>query len=380
MMGETEAVEIDDILDDWFIDSLKSVCINQPDTEKQPSNAGAHATVTSSGCLGDRRLSTRGRIPLVEVRPEAERMSEYLRGKRCRHSSWRGTPSHSQTLRSSEEEVQASTESVESLSCAELGQLDAAALSSMKDLRRRGESSCDPAAALRNARPRETSCFPDHIWHRKRPLDDLSGMFQLNISLEQNQIGSDLRFSRSSPGLSGLVQIYDTAGWRAELQDASPLFQHAGHSVSSQHGDGSAPIFITTHVWHPERPRTLLSAASDGSVHVWDWAKPLRCRLVRINGLNHDLNRRVCPIPALSFLPTTSKENTTQSLRNSEPDVAPGAKARPPGAYQHASPPGLAPDTLSSNTDRIIQGASKSGAAEQQVWESGGQPASAGNY
>ncbi|XP_076594379.1 integrator complex assembly factor WDR73 [Chaetodon auriga] len=71
-------------------------------------------------------------------------------------------------------------------------------------------------------------------------------------------------------GFSGAVQIYNTSIWTAELQETRPLFDHRGHVVSSQSDDG-VPLFTTSHVWHPERPRTLLSAASDGSVHLWDW-------------------------------------------------------------------------------------------------------------
>uniref|UniRef100_A0A8D3B665 WD repeat-containing protein 73 n=1 Tax=Scophthalmus maximus TaxID=52904 RepID=A0A8D3B665_SCOMX len=68
------------------------------------------------------------------------------------------------------------------------------------------------------------------------------------------------------------VQIYDTSVWRPEPQDALPLFEHRGHEVSSRQSDeGSVPALVTSHVWHPDRPRTLLSAAADGSVHVWDW-------------------------------------------------------------------------------------------------------------
>ncbi|XP_074469677.1 integrator complex assembly factor WDR73 [Sebastes fasciatus] len=69
-------------------------------------------------------------------------------------------------------------------------------------------------------------------------------------------------------GFSGAVQIYNTSVWRTELQEVQPLFEHRGHAVSSQSDDD---VFVTSHIWHPERPRTLLSAASDGSVHVWDW-------------------------------------------------------------------------------------------------------------
>ncbi|CAK6975013.1 WD repeat-containing protein 73 [Scomber scombrus] len=78
----------------------------------------------------------------------------------------------------------------------------------------------------------------------------------------------------SVSGFSGSVRIYDASVWRSEhQQEVEPLFEHRGHSVSSQQSDDDddVPVFITAHVWHPERPRTLLSAASDGSVHVWDW-------------------------------------------------------------------------------------------------------------
>lgn len=68
-------------------------------------------------------------------------------------------------------------------------------------------------------------------------------------------------------GLNGLVQIYDTSLWGAEPQVAQPQFEHRGHMVSSPQSD----VITTSHVWHPERARTLLSAASDASVHVWDW-------------------------------------------------------------------------------------------------------------
>lgn len=69
-------------------------------------------------------------------------------------------------------------------------------------------------------------------------------------------------------GFGGAVQIFDTSAWGAEQQDAQPLFEHRGHAVAS---DGCPPVVVTAHIWHPEQPQTLLSAASDSSVHVWDW-------------------------------------------------------------------------------------------------------------
>ncbi|KAI3361258.1 hypothetical protein L3Q82_012925 [Scortum barcoo] len=69
-------------------------------------------------------------------------------------------------------------------------------------------------------------------------------------------------------GFSMAVQIFNASVWSSELQEVEPLFEHRGHAVSSRPDDG---VSVTSHVWHPERPRTVLSAASDGSVHVWDW-------------------------------------------------------------------------------------------------------------
>uniref|UniRef100_A0A672FP94 WD repeat domain 73 n=1 Tax=Salarias fasciatus TaxID=181472 RepID=A0A672FP94_SALFA len=69
----------------------------------------------------------------------------------------------------------------------------------------------------------------------------------------------------SVSGFSGVVQLYDTSAWTMEPRDARPLFQHRGHAVSSPQADGGTPVLVTSHAWHPERPRTLLSAASDAA-------------------------------------------------------------------------------------------------------------------
>ncbi|XP_075873174.1 integrator complex assembly factor WDR73 [Nelusetta ayraudi] len=68
-------------------------------------------------------------------------------------------------------------------------------------------------------------------------------------------------------GFGGAVQVFDTSSWGAELQDARLLFEHRGHAPSP----ATTAATVSTHAWHPERARTLLSAATDGSVHVWDW-------------------------------------------------------------------------------------------------------------
>ncbi|XP_065279436.1 WD repeat-containing protein 73 isoform X1 [Emys orbicularis] len=73
-------------------------------------------------------------------------------------------------------------------------------------------------------------------------------------------------------GFNGTVHIYDTRNWPVSGGEAEPLFSHKGHIFSGMDNGGDFPL-VTTHAWHPWKPRMLLSAASDGSLHVWDWAE-----------------------------------------------------------------------------------------------------------
>ncbi|XP_067113634.1 WD repeat-containing protein 73 [Osmerus mordax] len=75
----------------------------------------------------------------------------------------------------------------------------------------------------------------------------------------------------SVSGLNGLVEIYDTSTWRPECREPKPLFVHQGHVMSSVSHPSTSPPLVTSHIWHPSRPQTILSAAADGSMHVWDW-------------------------------------------------------------------------------------------------------------
>ncbi|XP_032364835.1 integrator complex assembly factor WDR73 [Etheostoma spectabile] len=108
-----------------------------------------------------------------------------------------------------------------------------------------------------------------------RDLGEAVSRVQLDVQSHRCSLG-DVRVSWAPAldgciavsGLSGAVQIYETSVWRTEQRgDVQPLFEHRGHAVSSPSDD----VFVSAHAWHPERPRTLLSAASDGSVHLWDW-------------------------------------------------------------------------------------------------------------
>ncbi|XP_031547688.2 WD repeat-containing protein 73 isoform X2 [Vicugna pacos] len=75
---------------------------------------------------------------------------------------------------------------------------------------------------------------------------------------------------RKAPGFDGMVQVYDVTSWDGMQGRVDPLFTHRGHIFLDDNGADTAPL-VTTHTWHPDKPRTLLSAASDASLHVWDW-------------------------------------------------------------------------------------------------------------
>ncbi|XP_006885271.1 PREDICTED: WD repeat-containing protein 73 [Elephantulus edwardii] len=74
-------------------------------------------------------------------------------------------------------------------------------------------------------------------------------------------------------GFDGTIQVYDVTSWDSTGTHVEPLFIHRGHIFLDGHEQDTAPL-VTTHVWHPSKPRTLLSAANDASLHVWDWVDP----------------------------------------------------------------------------------------------------------
>uniref|UniRef100_A0A8D0HIH6 WD repeat-containing protein 73 n=1 Tax=Sphenodon punctatus TaxID=8508 RepID=A0A8D0HIH6_SPHPU len=73
-------------------------------------------------------------------------------------------------------------------------------------------------------------------------------------------------------GFDGTVHVYDTHSWGTTGEEAAPAFVHRGHLFSEAEDGGGDPPLVTAHAWHPWKHRMLLSAASDGSLHVWDWA------------------------------------------------------------------------------------------------------------
>ncbi|XP_009889324.1 PREDICTED: WD repeat-containing protein 73 [Charadrius vociferus] len=73
-------------------------------------------------------------------------------------------------------------------------------------------------------------------------------------------------------GFDGTVHVYDAQSWDSSGGEAEPVFVHKGHAFGGWDGSGGPPL-VTAHTWHPQKPRTLLSAASDGSLHVWDWVQ-----------------------------------------------------------------------------------------------------------
>ncbi|XP_066065007.1 WD repeat-containing protein 73 isoform X2 [Chamaea fasciata] len=74
-------------------------------------------------------------------------------------------------------------------------------------------------------------------------------------------------------GFDGTVHVYDTQSWDSSVREAEPIFVHKGHAFGGAGGSGDLPL-VTVHTWHLQKPRTLLSAANDGSLHVWDWVQP----------------------------------------------------------------------------------------------------------
>ncbi|KAG8453091.1 hypothetical protein GDO86_004779 [Hymenochirus boettgeri] len=85
----------------------------------------------------------------------------------------------------------------------------------------------------------------------------------------------------SISGYGGSVDIFDTKCWDLSMQSREPLFTHRGHSVMGACGNRREPV-VTAHTWHPWKERTVLSAASDGSLHVWNWSDSQACKKTQL--------------------------------------------------------------------------------------------------
>ncbi|XP_060792052.1 WD repeat-containing protein 73 isoform X2 [Neoarius graeffei] len=134
------------------------------------------------------------------------------------------------------------------------------------------EPQCDPASCTVARLSSSGQIMVSDLRNPNTPI----GQAQLN--LQQNDPNSEFLTVTWAPaldnhlavsGFGGTVQIFDTRSWSTDSQMPQPIFVHQGHDLCEEKAD--ATLVVTTHVWHPWRPRTLLSAASDGSIHVWDW-------------------------------------------------------------------------------------------------------------
>jgi len=69
-----------------------------------------------------------------------------------------------------------------------------------------------------------------------------------------------------SLGSDGTVNVYSASS--ASANDVKPVFVHTGH----RHIAGMAEPTVWTTCWHPGTvPNLVLSAASDGSLHAWQF-------------------------------------------------------------------------------------------------------------
>ncbi|KAL4220251.1 WD repeat-containing protein [Mactra antiquata] len=88
-----------------------------------------------------------------------------------------------------------------------------------------------------------------------------------NSSLHVKSSADGTKFSIN--GLDGMVYIYNTLSLTLEDKILEPVFIHKGHVMNSETQTGS--LYITSHLWHPWQQDLIISAASDCSLHAWQY-------------------------------------------------------------------------------------------------------------
>lgn len=135
------------------------------------------------------------------------------------------------------------------------------------------EPQCDPASCIVARLSSSGQVMVSDLRNPSMPIN------QAQLDVQQNDPNFEFLTITWAPaldnhvavsGFDGAVQIFNTSSWSTDSKIPQPIFVHRGHDLSCEK-EVDTSLSVTTHVWHPWRPRTLLSAASDGSIHVWDW-------------------------------------------------------------------------------------------------------------
>ena len=69
------------------------------------------------------------------------------------------------------------------------------------------------------------------------------------------------------------MYIYETLEWSQKESNCpvvKPTFVHKGHEVCLDE-DYTGILTVLHHSWHPSQTQLVLSAASDGSLHAWNY-------------------------------------------------------------------------------------------------------------
>ena len=69
-------------------------------------------------------------------------------------------------------------------------------------------------------------------------------------------------------GFDGNVYIFNRTVSNPK-ETAEPLFQHEGHVMNQE--NQSDPLLVVKHLWHPWQQDLVMSAATDGSLHAWQY-------------------------------------------------------------------------------------------------------------
>ncbi|XP_077987748.1 integrator complex assembly factor WDR73-like [Glandiceps talaboti] len=109
---------------------------------------------------------------------------------------------------------------------------------------------------IRNLRDPLVTCrldLPDHV-------------VKENISIQTSSCNAKYI---SISGINDKVYIYDVIDLKStKAESVKPIFIHEGHMTTAS---ANQDTVVWTHTWHPWKEHLLMSAASDGSLHAWDW-------------------------------------------------------------------------------------------------------------
>lgn len=119
----------------------------------------------------------------------------------------------------------------------------------------------------------------------------------------------------SVSGFDGNIYIYETSKWpesNSGCPVVKPSFVHRGHEVCLEE-DFKGTLTVLHHSWHLSQSTLILSAASDGSLHAWNYSEQTEHGVAPSSSCHSEFTGKALPVSHGEEGSTANESGDTKS-------------------------------------------------------------------